>query len=92
MFLALLNHLSTLAAGTYLCTDGMTLDVSVAMCAAGPILDVASVLIPGIVGLNSLHKLSDHQITGGGFVIEMTVRAGGAIFLIQMLRTLGGFG
>jgi hypothetical protein len=55
---------------------------------ATPLLTIAQILVPGIVGATSLHKLMEHQETGGGFLINMVTKGGGAVLVLQLLKSV----
>jgi hypothetical protein len=57
---------------------------------ATPLLTIAQILVPGIVGVTSLHKVMEHQETGGGFLINMVTKGGGAVLVLQLLKSVIG--
>lgn len=57
---------------------------------AQPLLTIAQILVPGIVGVTSLHKVMEHQETGGGFLINMVTKGGGAVLVLQLLKSIVG--
>ena len=46
------------------------------------------VLVPLIIVITSLHKLSEARESSGAFLIEMLIRAGGAFLIILLIRTV----
>ena len=55
-----------------------------------PLLTGSQYLIPAAVAFAGLHKLLSHQETGGGFLVDMLVKGGGAILMIQLVKGLVG--
>ncbi len=55
-----------------------------------PLLTGTEYLIPAAVAFAGLHKLLQHQETGGGFLVDMIVKGGGAILIIQLVKNLCG--
>jgi hypothetical protein len=55
-----------------------------------PLLVAAEYLIPAAVALAGLHKLLTHQETGAGFLVDMLIKGGGAILIIQLVKSLTG--
>ena len=61
-----------------------TLGVGAAV--ASPLLTAAEFLIPAGVAFGGLHKLLNHQETGGGFLVDMILKGGGAVLVIQLIK------
>ena len=57
---------------------------------AAPLLTGFEVLIPAAVALAGLHKLMQHQETGGSFLVDMLVKGGGSILIIQLVKGVTG--
>ena len=57
---------------------------------ATPLLTIAQIMVPGIVGITSLHKVMEHQESGGGFLINMVTKGGGAVLILQLLKSVVG--
>jgi len=55
-----------------------------------PLISAAQILIPVFVFIAALHKLMDHQTSGGAFVVELIVKGGGAFLVLQLVKTLFG--
>jgi len=55
---------------------------------AGPILNSAEFLIPGAIALSGIHKLMEHRESGGAFLVELLVKGGGAVLVIQLVKTM----
>ncbi|MHB8717992.1 MAG: hypothetical protein ACYDAC_03745 [Candidatus Dormibacteria bacterium] len=54
---------------------------------ASPMLAAAEYLIPAAVALSSLHRVMQHQETGSGLLVDMLVKGGGAVLVIQLVRS-----
>lgn len=57
----------------------------------GDIMTAAMVLVPAMVILSALHKLTEHRESSGALLIEMLIKAGGAFLVILLIRTVFGF-
>lgn len=66
------------------------LSATVASQVASPLLTAAQFLIPAGVALAGLHKLLQHQETGGGFLVDILTKGGGAILMIQLIKIVAG--
>jgi hypothetical protein len=55
---------------------------------ATPLLTIAQIMVPGIVGITSLHKVMEHQESGGSFLINMVTKGGGAVLILQLLKSV----
>ncbi len=62
--------------------------LGVGQAVASPLLSAAEFLIPAGVAFSGLHKLMQHQESGGGFLVDMIVKGGGAILVIQLIKAL----
>ena len=54
---------------------------------ASPLLTAGEYLIPAGVALSGLHKLMQHQESSSGFLVDMLVKGGGAVLVIQLVRS-----
>ena len=54
---------------------------------ASPLLTAGEYLIPAGVAFSSLHKVMQHQESGSGFLVDMLVKGGGAVLVIQLVRS-----
>jgi hypothetical protein len=54
---------------------------------ASPLLTAGEYLIPAGVALSSLHKVMQHQESSSGFLVDMLVKGGGAVLVIQLVRS-----
>jgi hypothetical protein len=59
---------------------------------AGPLLTSAQFLIPAAVAISGIHKMSEHRESGGSFLIDMVTKGGGAILVLQLIKSLAGVG
>ncbi len=57
---------------------------------AGPLLTAAEFLIPAAVAGSGLHKVLTHQEGGGGFLVDMVLKAGGAVLIIELIKAISG--
>ena len=57
---------------------------------ADPLLTAAEFLIPAAIAVAGLHKLMNHQESGGGVLVDMLVKGGGAVLIIQLIKTVSG--
>ncbi|HEY7926231.1 MAG TPA: hypothetical protein VIG86_02285 [Candidatus Dormibacteraeota bacterium] len=55
---------------------------------ASPLLTAGEYLIPAGVALSSLHKVMQHQESSSGFLVDMLVKGGGAVLVIQLVKSL----
>ena len=53
-----------------------------------PLLQAGEWLIPAGVAMAGLHKLMQHQESGGGFLVEMLVKGGGAVLIIELVKAI----
>ena len=54
---------------------------------ASPLLTAGKYLIPAGVALSSLHKVMQHQESSSGFLVDMLVKGGGAVLVIQLVKS-----
>lgn len=54
---------------------------------ASPLLTAGEYLIPAGVAFSSLHKVMQHQESGSGFLVDMLVKGGGAVLVIQLVKS-----
>jgi hypothetical protein len=59
---------------------------------AAPILTSAQFLIPAAVAISGIHKMMEHRETGGSFLVDMVTKGGGAVLVLQLVKTLSGMG
>lgn len=57
---------------------------------AAPVLTSAQFLIPAAVAISGIHKLMEHRETGGSFLIDMVTKGGGAVLVLQLVKSLSG--
>ena len=56
----------------------------------GDIITASLVLVPAMVVIGALHKLTEHRESSGALLIEMVVKAGGAFLVILLIRSVFG--
>lgn len=54
------------------------------------IINASLVLVPALVVIGALHKLTEHRESSGALLIEMVVKAGGAFLIILLIRSVFG--
>ncbi len=54
---------------------------------ASPLLTAGEYLIPAGVAFSGLHKVMQHQESGSGFLVDMLVKGGGAVLVIQLVKS-----
>jgi hypothetical protein len=54
---------------------------------ASPLLTAGEYLIPAGVALSSLHRVMQHQESSSGFLVDMLVKGGGAVLVIQLVKS-----
>lgn len=54
---------------------------------ANPLLTGGEYLIPAGVAFSGLHRVMQHQESGSGFLVEMLVKGGGAVLVIQLVKS-----
>ncbi|MBV8301955.1 MAG: hypothetical protein JOY68_08550 [Candidatus Dormibacteraeota bacterium] len=59
---------------------------------AGPVLTSAQFLIPAAVAISGIHKMMEHRETGGSFLVDMVTKGGGAILVLQLVKSISGVG
>lgn len=57
---------------------------------AGPLLTSAQFLIPSAVAISGIHKMMEHRESGGSFLIDMVTKGGGAVLVLQLIKSLTG--
>ncbi len=57
---------------------------------ANPLLTSAQFLIPAAVGISGLHKMMEHRESGGSFMVDMVTKGGGAILVLQLVKSIAG--
>jgi hypothetical protein len=59
---------------------------------AGPLLTSAQFLIPAAVAISGMHKMMEHRESGGSFLVDMVTKGGGAILVLQLIKSISGVG
>ncbi len=59
---------------------------------AAPVLTSAQFLIPAAVAISGIHKLMEHRESGGSFLVDMVTKGGGAILVLQLVKSIAGVG
>lgn len=59
---------------------------------ANPLLTSAQFLIPAAVAISGVHKMMEHRESGGSFMIDMVTKGGGAILVLQLVKSISGVG
>ena len=59
---------------------------------AGPVLTSAQFLIPAAVAISGIHKMMEHRETGGSFLVDMVTKGGGAILVLELVKSISGVG
>ena len=54
---------------------------------ASPLLTAGEYMIPAGVALSSLHRVMQHQESSSGFLVDMVVKGGGAVLVIQLVKS-----
>ncbi len=57
---------------------------------ANPLLTSAQFLIPAVVAISGLHKMMEHRESGGSFMVDMVTKGGGAILVLQLVKSIAG--
>jgi hypothetical protein len=57
---------------------------------AGPLLTSAQFLIPAAVAISGIHKMMEHRESGGSFLVDMVTKGGGAVLVLQLIKSLTG--
>jgi hypothetical protein len=85
-----LLHAMTLFAAVHMVLDAVSNAVLTQV--AGPVLTSAQFLIPAAVAISGIHKMMEHRETGGSFLVDMVTKGGGAILVLQLVKTISGMG
>ena len=59
---------------------------------ANPLLTSAQFLIPAAVAISGIHKMMEHRESGGSFMVDMVTKGGGAILVLQLVKSISGIG
>ena len=59
---------------------------------ASPLLTSAQFLIPAAVAISGIHKMMEHRESGGSFMVDMVTKGGGAILVLQLVKSISGVG
>lgn len=57
---------------------------------ANPLLTSAQFLIPAAVAISGIHKMMEHRESGGSFMVDMVTKGGGAILVLQLVKSISG--
>ena len=57
---------------------------------AAPLLTSAQFLIPAAVAISGVHKMMEHRESGGAFLVDMVTKGGGAVLVLQLVKSLAG--
>ena len=57
---------------------------------ANPLLTSMQILIPAAVGITAIHKLMEHRESGGGVLVELITKGGGAVLVLQLVKAIAG--
>ncbi|MGH7685998.1 MAG: hypothetical protein ACREN2_04180 [Candidatus Dormibacteria bacterium] len=57
---------------------------------AGPLLTSAQFLIPSAVAISGIHKMMEHRESGGSFLVDMVTKGGGAVLVLQLIKSITG--
>jgi len=68
------------------------LDDSVKSKIALPIITAMQFLVPAAIGITAIHKLMEHRESGGGVIVELITKGGGAILVLQLVKFMAGLG
>ena len=53
-----------------------------------PIMNSAEALIPAAVAVSSIHKLMEHRESSGSLVIELIVKGGGTVLVVEAIKAM----
>jgi hypothetical protein len=76
------------AAATTPSTDPLSQQVLARV--ANPLLTSAQFLIPAAVAISGIHKMMEHRESGGSFMVDMVTKGGGAILVLQLVKSISG--
>jgi hypothetical protein len=57
---------------------------------ASPLFTTMQILIPAAVGISAIHKLMEHRESGGGVLVELITKGGGAVLVLQLVKAVAG--
>ena len=57
---------------------------------AAPLLTSAQFLIPAAVAISGIHKMMEHRESGGSFLVDMVTKGGGAVLVLQLIKSITG--
>jgi hypothetical protein len=57
---------------------------------ADPLINAMMYLIPAAIGISAIHKLMEHKESGGGMLVELIVKGGGSIIVLQLIKSMAG--
>ena len=55
-----------------------------------PVVDSAMFLIPAGVAITAIHKLMEHRETPMGTVVDILVKGGAALLVLELFKTMAG--
>jgi hypothetical protein len=90
VMLAIVTMHSLVAAASALPTDPLSQQVLARV--ANPLLTSAQFLIPAAVAISGIHKMMEHRESGGSFMVDMVTKGGGAILVLQLVKSIAGVG
>jgi hypothetical protein len=53
---------------------------------ANPMVEAMMFLIPAAIGISAIHKLMEHRESGGGVLVELITKGGGAILVLKLIQ------
>jgi hypothetical protein len=59
---------------------------------AAPLMTSAQFLIPAAVAISGIHKMMEHRESGGSFLVDMVTKGGGAVLVLQLIKSITGVG
>ena len=87
---AILHHVFLAASASSCSGGGNGLCNKVLNSIADPLLTAMQILIPAAVGITAIHKLMEHRESGGGVLVELITKGGGAVLVIQLVKSIAG--
>jgi hypothetical protein len=57
---------------------------------ADPFISAMMYLIPAAIGISAIHKLMEHKESGGGMLVELIVKGGGSVIVLQLIKSMAG--
>jgi hypothetical protein len=53
-----------------------------------PLITAMKFLIPAAIGISAIHKLMEHRESGGGVLVELITKGGGAILVLTLIENI----